>query len=316
MKRVWRCPRCKQISTRFGNLKRHIVRKHNEIDKPILQYVIGNSIITPEESPNTPQVFRDEYTASWHAKQFFLRANRTHIQNDDNWLEMWTDRYTQPVLKFKELRDRMNARIQSPNSFAPSHFSQFTQSFHAVSSNPTYNPVQRDSGLDIKPKNFDGVSGFKVALCAYCLTVLSMPIGPRDFTLEGIHTCDSMAVDAIMRLKPIVYAIDFYRKYQSLPGLLFQKCKDWANNTTGQLYLTVKSTRLLNDGESKNHEIQENYDSLPLISKVLSESKIKITDAELLEFLRLAKVQTSTTLTIRSNNSGTHFEHDLAVTNV
>ena len=70
-----------------------------------------------------------------------------------------------------------------------------------------------------------------------------MPIGPRDIRLEDIHRCDSMGVDAIMKLEPIEYVNDFLRKHQSLPELLFQKCKDWANNTSGQLNQSDCQTR-------------------------------------------------------------------------
>jgi hypothetical protein len=53
--------------------------------------------------------------------------------------------------------------------------------------------------------------------------------------------------------------------------------------------------------------------TLPFIKTVLSESKIKLTDAELLGFLRLAKNQTRTTLTIKASNGEANLKYDLAV---
>lgn len=303
------------MSTRLGNLKRHIGRKHNGMGTPIMQYLIGNSIVTPEEAPTTLQVFRDEYTSNHHAKLPSFHTNTSHIQNDDDWLDKWTERYVEPILKFNEHRIRMNSQNQSLNPFAQSHFSQFTaQPHYSFSINPTYIPVERDSqDRDIISRNYDGVSGFKVDVCAHCLAILSIPIGPKDLRLQDIHRCDSMRGDAIMKLEPREYAIDLLRKHQSLPDSLFQQCKDWASNTGGQLYLTVKSTKLLDNSEDKNHEIQENYDSFPFIKTVLSESKIKLTDAELLAFLRLAKNQTRTTLTIKASNGEANLKYDLAV---
>lgn len=68
--------------------------------------------------------------------------------------------------------------------------------------------------------------------------------------------------------------------------------EDWARNTSGQVYLRINSTKLLKKSEVKNREIQENYDSLSFFTRVQSESKIKMIDMELLEFLKFARNQT------------------------
>ena len=302
------------MSTRLGNLRRHVGRKHNGIGKPIMQYIIGNSIVTPEEAPTTLQVFRDEYTSNQYAKPPFFHTNTTHSQNDDDWLDKWTDKYIEPIRKLNEFRVRLNA-LNPLIPYAPSHFSQFTaQPHYSFSSSPAYVPVERDSqDRDKISRNYDGVSGFKVDVCVHCLAIISMPIGPKDIRLQDIHKCGSMRLDAISKLDPREYAIDLLRKQQSLPDSLFQQCKDWASDTSGQLYLTAKSTKLLDFNEHKNHEIQENYDSFPFIKTVLSESKIKLTDAELLAFLRLARNQTRTTLTIKASNGEANLKYDLAV---
>jgi hypothetical protein len=60
MKKIWKCPHCKQMSTRHGNLKRHIARQHRGIGTPILQYISGNSIFTPAVAPTYRHVLNDE----------------------------------------------------------------------------------------------------------------------------------------------------------------------------------------------------------------------------------------------------------------
>jgi hypothetical protein len=304
------------MSTRIGNLRRHMERKHAGIGKPILQYIDGNSIITPEEPPSTLHVFRDEYAIKPHVKTPFFRSNSSHIQNDDDWIDKWADKYIEPILKLNEYRARMNSINQSLSPIPSIYSSQFTGLPHyGFSSSPAYVPVERDSqDRNIISRNYDGVSGFKVGVCAHCLAIISMPIGPKDIRLQDIHKCGSMRLDSISKLDPREYAIDLLRKHQSLPELLFRLCKDWASNTSGQLYLRINSTKLLNESEDKNHEIQENYDSLSFLTRVLSESKIILTDMELLEFLRFARNQTRATLTIKSNNGEAYSEYNLAIT--
>lgn len=66
------------MSTRLGNFKRHVGRKNNGIGQPIMQYIIGNSIVTPEEAPTTLQVFRDEYTSNQYAKHPSFHTNTSY----------------------------------------------------------------------------------------------------------------------------------------------------------------------------------------------------------------------------------------------
>jgi hypothetical protein len=79
--------------------------------------------------------------------------------------------------------------------------------------------------------------------------------------------------------------------------------------------LTAKLENGLNESEYFNHEIQK-IDSFPLLKRVLSESKIKLTDAELLEFLKIAINQTKATITLRRGPGQTRLKYLLAVSTV
>ena len=98
-------------------------------------------------------------------------------------------------------------------------------------------------------------------------------------------------------MAPEERAKDIFEKFQNLPRLLFELCKDWSNNTSGEVYLSAKIDEGLKENEYLNHEIQEK-NTFPFLKRVLSESKIKLTDTELLEFLGLAINQTKTSITV------------------
>ena len=305
------------MSTRFGNLKRHIGRKHGGIGNPILQYIVGNSIITSGEPVDMLQVFRDEYPIERHkTKPSSFRSNSSHIQYEDDWLNKWTDKYIEPILKFNEYQARMKSINQSLNPYPPPYFSQFTEQPHYSFRSPQFIAIEKDSVTQPKIAGFyDDVSGFKVDICTRCLTNLSAPISSNDFSFEDFHKCDPQRVDVITNMEPREYAMDTLRNVQNLPHVLFELCKEWASNTSGELYLTAKIDNGLNEGKCLSHEIQEN-DSFPLLKRVLSESKIKLTDTELLDFLRLAINQTKAIVTLRAGPGQASLKYLLVVSTV
>jgi hypothetical protein len=302
------------MSTRLGNLKRHFVRKHNGMGNPILQYITGNSIITPEETASSIQVFRDEYAINYPKTS--LRSNSQHIQHEDNWLDKWTDKYVEPIIKFNEYLARVKAVSKSLNPIPSAQFLQFTEQPQYSFRNPPSLTVGKDS-MDLVKENgiYHDASGFKVDICKRCLIILSAPITTKGFSLEDFHKCDPRLVNDTSIMVPEAYAKDILLKLQNLPQVLFQLCKDWASNTSGQLYLTAKLENGLNESEYFNHEIQK-IDSFPLLKRVLSESKIKLTDAELLEFLKIAINQTKATITLRRGPGQTRLKYLLAVSTV
>lgn len=318
MKKVWRCPHCKQMSSRLANLKRHFNRKHNGmVGKPILQYISGNSIVTPEETPSSLQVFHDEY-AMKQRQPAFRDSNSFHIKDTIDWLDEWFNKYTEPVLKLMEIRARINPMNQSMNANPLAYFSQVDgypyQSFHST---PTYLGVDSNSEAQPKiPRNYDGVSGFKADICLKCLTTGTAAIGPKSFSIQDVHRCNSEWEDWVKKLEPREYAINLIDKVYNLPRLLLQECKEWANNTSQQLYLVATKIESPVMNESHKGNAQSNYAELSFLNKLLAQSKIMPNDTELFEFLKFAINQTKTVITLSDKTGQSSSKFMLAVSNV
>ena len=138
----------------------------------------------------------------------------------------------------------------------------------------------------------------------------------KNLSIQDIHKCDPNRADAIRKLDPIENLIDHLTKFNKIPELLFQNCKDWANNTNGQLYLIARKIGPPDKSDGQNNEIQENYDALPFLNKVLGEPKIIPNDRELYEFLKLAKNQTATFVTLKGKPPEEDLKYMIAVSNV
>jgi|SRR5688500_14709965 len=258
---------------------------------PILQYILGNSIITPDESNHSFQVFRDEYTlgrlyALNHQKKWQNNgANESHEVN-------WIDR----ILKLKVINSGPNFEFQSnyPSTYY-SRIGRYPPNYFQGPSNYEINEINPETHK--AQMRYDGVSGIKMDVCTGCLQILSAPITSKNLRFEDFHVCDPRRVDVVLNMAPEERAKDILEKFQNLPRLLFELCKDWSNNTSGEVYLSAKIDDGLKENECLNHEIQEK-NSFPFLKRVLSESKITLTDTELLEFLGLAINQTKTSITV------------------
>ena len=312
MKKIWRCSNCKQMSTRLGNLKRHFERKHNGMGHPILQYIFGNSIITPEETLPSIQVFRDESAIKLSTKTRFKRPNPFQTNNNKDWMEEWSEKYIEPILKFKEFMTRMNS---SQDRNLPMYMPQsFTLPPISSSSIPLSYGGELNSVYPINTtRNYDKVSGFKVDICLKCFTTYVMPIRPRNLSILDGHKCESSRIDAIKKLEPKQYVTELFWKFHNFTDTLFRQCKEWADNTSGQLYLIATKVEIVDESGSQNYEIDENGDSLPFIKTILSGSKIKLNDSVLYEFLKLSGNQTKTTITIKSSSGESNLCYILAV---
>ena len=189
MKKVWRCSNCKQMSTRLGNLKRHFQRKHAGMGSPILQYILGNSIVTPDESTHSFQVFRDEYTlgrlyALNHQKKWQNNgANESHEVN-------WIDR----ILKLKVINSGPNFEFQSnyPSTYY-SRIGRYPPNYFQGPSNYEINEINPETHK--AQMRYDGVSGIKMDVCTGCLQILSAPITSKNLRFEDFHVCDPRLVD-------------------------------------------------------------------------------------------------------------------------
>lgn len=161
--------------------------------------------------------------------------------------------------------------------------------------------------------NYDDISGFKTDICTRCLCNLSAPITSKDFKFEDFHKCDPRRIDLVVNMEPEEYARNLLQNFGNMPQWLFQRCKEWSNNTSGELYLIAKIDDVPKETEYLNHEFQEN-DIFPFLKRVLSESKIKLTDADLLEFLTLAVNQTRTGITLNRKPGQAKLNYLLTVT--
>jgi hypothetical protein len=138
----------------------------------------------------------------------------------------------------------------------------------------------------------------------------------KNLSIQDTHKCDSNRADVIRKLDPIECLIDHITKINKIPELLFQECKDWANNTNGQLYLIARKIGPPDKSDGQNNEIQENYEALPFLNKVLAEPKIIPNDRELYEFLKLAKNRTATFVTLKGKPPEEDLKYMIAVSNV
>jgi hypothetical protein len=209
---------------------------------------------------------------------------------------------------------QLNLNQSSNNNSVNSIPHPSKQLYGAYIPNPIYTRVKESHGK--LTRKFDGVIGFKIGICVKCLTTIIMDIGLKseDLRIQDIHNCDPRFLNATKRLDPVQYTINFLTKVNNIPELLFQKCKDWASNTTGMLYLIAR--RLEHAGEFEKVICPENYKEIPWLNKVLMESKIKLNDTELYEFIRLVKNETTKLFTFRGRGAMENLIYKIEVSTV
>lgn len=318
MKKIWKCPNCAQISTRYWNLIRHIRRKHRSIGKANLAYISGNSTFnfpaftTPTYS-HLVQDQNDALNQMWKDDIFYAVPSHMKYNYDrDNRFDKWLDRH----IRLQELAIKLN---QTSNRDRVRYFPQPeppTQLYGAFTGNPNSITFEEIPGYQDKNKlirKFDNLIGFKIGICENCLAIITMEIGPNteDRKIQDIHKCDQHILAAMERLDPTEFCFDFLRKVNNFPELLFQKCRDWASNTTGNLYLIARRFEPL--GEYEKVQIPENYKEIPWLNKVLVESKIMLNDTELYEFLRFVKSGTTKLFTFKGRGAKENLVYKIGV---
>ncbi len=271
----------------------------------ILQYVSGNSILTPDETSPQLMVFPDEYSARPRTKVPVLQPYASNTQSSDG----WEDR----LFRLIQLQSTINqSRFQNQPPFLSQYHNPLQGSYRSINQIYTGNEITSNQQYST-PKNYDGISGFKVDICLNCLATLSMQIGSKDSNLQEFHKCTPGTVDAIEILGPEEYAHELRRKVNSFPELLFNECKEWANSTGGQIYLVSRKIEELDKSESQNDNTLVDHDALPFLNKVLAESKMTLNDVELYEFLRFTINQTRTVITLRDIPGQANLKYLLAV---
>jgi hypothetical protein len=317
MKKIWKCPNCPQISTRHSNLIRHIQRKHKSIGEANLAYISGNSTFNLPASTTPPHSHLVQYQNAafkkkWKDDIFYAFTSQTRNNYDRDY---WLDR----CFRLQELGLKLNQTLNmNPVRYFPQPQPP-TQLYGAFTRSPTYITFEEIPGYQNNnrlTRKSDSSIGFKIGICENCFTILTMEIAPNteDRKIQDFHTCDPHILAAIKRLDPIQYCLDFLTKVNNFPDFLFQKCKDWASNTTGMLYLIAR--RFEPVGEYEKVPIPENYKEIPWLNKVLVESKIKLNDTELYEFLRFVKNGTTKLFTFNGRGAKENLVYKIGVSTV
>jgi hypothetical protein len=232
----------------------------------------------------------------------------------------WFDKNFEPIYKLMEFQQKLNSFYGSLNPNPVKYFSPPTgPSYYSFINKTVHVSAHTNSQLQGgTSRNYDRVTGFRAGICQNCLATIVMETGTHDknLSIQDTHKCDSNRADVIRKLDPIECLIDHITKINKIPELLFQECKDWANNTNGQLYLIARKIGPPDKSDGQNNEIQENYEALPFLNKVLAEPKIIPNDRELYEFLKLAKNRTATFVTLKGKPPEEDLKYMIAVSNV
>ncbi|HJU78410.1 MAG TPA: hypothetical protein VJ599_02455 [Nitrososphaeraceae archaeon] len=310
MKNKWLCPHCTQTSTRHWNLKTHIKRKHGGMGQPMRGYSHGNTVVDSTSSP-TIQTFHDSFTPV------------STVSKDRYYFDPWgmknaslEDRIFEFICRYHEERIRGYPKNQP---FLPTADTYLPLPIQLRQNNFTHKriypePYNRLERSNIEHTSYEDVTGFKGDVCPNCLVIniFRTYSSSQEFALHNVHKCDPIVLNSVNMLDPIQRSSELWREINyALPQVLLSECKDWARNTSGQLYLMAKPS---NEQIGNEIEIQENYDSLPFLQSVLSKSKIKLNDPELLEFLKLARNQTKACFTIKANSARGNLRYIVAVT--
>ena len=181
MRRAWKCSMCSQICTRKENLKRHSSRLHKGLGKPLLRYILGNSILVPEQTPfvNSEIVFTDE-VQKMHFEKPVGPDNRSEKQKS-SLLEVMeelfdpNDKVYQPLWKVINFQSRQNhygsdhQSLRIPIPFPHVHN-------YAAKSVPT--PVTRTNVCEFK----------EAIVCPDCLGIDFM-VDKLEHTNTNMHKC-------------------------------------------------------------------------------------------------------------------------------
>jgi hypothetical protein len=95
----WNCPNCEMSSTRHGNVKRHIKRRHRTMDEPV-----SNDTMQYYKDMN-PQNFRIPLAYSHHTSLSFLSRKEKPHKNFSDFLEQ----ILQPLRKVVEYKNLLRA---------------------------------------------------------------------------------------------------------------------------------------------------------------------------------------------------------------
>lgn len=287
MRRIWKCPNCTHFSTRHWNLKLHISRKH-KIGQPVEAYVSGKSVLkfpasTPVGTHNSYIIQgKNEGLRKWWRHDLYdtFSNEKNYNYPDDKWFDRISQMYHM---------HQMGLRPNKPSNMNQVQY--IPQGIQPSKGDPDYT-IPTTIEIQVSPIP-DNVIGFKMWVCEKCLQTNTLLVVPNmeGRSIEDIHKCNPELPDFATSADPVGYYFELYAKVNNIPELLFKRCKDWAKNSGGDLYIVAR--RVESKGEYEKVQIPENYEEIPWLKKLLVESKIKPDDIELHEFIELVKNETT-----------------------
>lgn len=194
------------MCTRRENLKRHSQRFHDGNGKPLLRYILGSSIIIPEDSTeaNAKVFFHDEYRKP---KSNGNNSNNTSIKQIYKELPQVVSNVFNPHDPlYAPILEAMDARL-----WVNSHYPSLNQK-PAGPTGPTqflpqppfaYSPNSQYGG--IPTYDFHDTTKFGVDICLNCLTIIFSVIQSDDYNVENKHVCAEGRENAFRRLGAAEY---------------------------------------------------------------------------------------------------------------
>lgn len=275
-------------------------------------YISGKAALNFSTASNIPQaqIFQEQTNAlrkMWREDFIAITSNMKYNYPGAG-VDKWFDRLS-------EAQDMFLKSKRSANINPVTYFSQY----QSPSSDPS-NPASGSADFiefEEKPNAIShSVIGFKIRVCEKCLTTITLQLesNMEEGRINDIHKCDLNFLETAKKLDPVESYSDFLAKVNNFPGLLFQKCKIWARNTTGELYIIARRSEPLDEHE--RIQIPQNYKEIPWLKKLLADTKIKPTDQELYQFLCLAGNETTKLFTFKGKDATENLVYKIWVSNV
>lgn len=281
-KKKFECPHCPHKSTRKYNMGVHISRWHN-----------GNGLPMPMEQ-NDSMAYQEANTK--------LKAHSRHV---NRWLDY---------------------SGENPRSFPAFDPWRFPWPFPGVNANPkakdwlddyirwvqvtlplkqvfgNLRPPRREQPITPVPQwdNFDGIIVYRIKACKMCLTVRLTPFfqGQGDVTYETDHRCSQNRITEILHFETDQRK-NLSNNIKYIPESLLRICKEWAKD---RIYLKAFPTTV--DRISATRIDIAKIDKENWLMRTINNPQASVNDAELLEFLQMAKDKTYTYVCIY-DSSGT-----------
>jgi hypothetical protein len=272
-KKKFQCPRCPHQSARKSNMSVHISRRHNGIGLPM---PIKDDSPTAYHRANTKLNSQFKRVNSW---PYCSEEEAWSFPKYNLWEYPWT--YT---------GDNTNPEV---SDWLDRHFRPFQQILSLKQVIGNFRPPRYEQPIPKIPQwdNFDGVLGYLGKACNKCLTVTSIPLyqGQGEITSKIEHLCDTSRLIEVSLFETDVRNNVSSNIEKCIPHSLLSRCKEWLKD---EIYLKAFSTTA--DHISATIVDIAEIDKENWLMRTINNSQTSVNDAELLEFLKMAKDKTGT----------------------